>query len=191
MINIKMISRAISLVLLLHCSPSHAQATFDVSQLKFNSIFAARAGEKFGYCLLGTGFFRSIRSDNVDELVSSWLTSHSHSEVIPVGVLGSYGKPRSIVYVWVQSGDESLNTYLIREGAFPGGVMIDAVDFNRIRGTVNANIADENAPHRFVSAEQYDEFIKHVIEAEALAKSEKKGVWSDQYKEIREHTGIQ
>jgi endonuclease YncB( thermonuclease family) len=93
-----------------------------------------------------------------------------------------------LVFAWIDDGEQSVNISLIREGAFPGGVMFDAIDyFNQIKFHPNA----DEMPRRIVSNDRYDAFIKRVIPAENDAKAERRGIWSDKYKEIREQEGIE
>jgi hypothetical protein len=56
----------IAIVAFLRLGDCYAEMAIDIKQLTFKSILAQRAGDDHVYCLLGTGFFVSMRSDNVD-----------------------------------------------------------------------------------------------------------------------------
>jgi hypothetical protein len=165
-----------------------AQESFPANEINFEEITGSRNGNKSAaYILLGTGFFRAMRSDDVGSIVDNWLASHPNAQATPITAspMGEFGQ---LIYVLIEDGEDCLNISLIREGAFPGGVMIDAVDFFR---AVNLNLKKEEEPHRIMSDDRYNAFLKRVRAAEAEAKDRKNGIWADKYKEMREQENIQ
>jgi hypothetical protein len=99
--------------------------------------------------------------------------------------------------------------YLIRKGAFPGGVMLDAVDFAKSRintpdrtafeegykfgekMTPNAPKPVDEPPRRIVTDDDYDAFVNRLRNAEDAAKKDQVGIWSEKFRELREEEGIQ
>jgi hypothetical protein len=122
----KFLNWAIAIIAFLSLGACYAETTFDIKQLAFKSILAQRAGDDHVYCLLGTGFFVSMRSDNVDTIITTWLAEHPDAQVMVVDTTPTRGRAGAFDYIWVYSGTDYLNIALVREGAFPGGVMIDA-----------------------------------------------------------------
>ena len=60
-----------------------------LKDFKFESIFGSIDSEPDNmYCLLGTGFFRTPRSDNSDSLINTWIKNHPQATVIPVSSFG-------------------------------------------------------------------------------------------------------
>ena len=184
------------------CSSAFGQDAFPFSELKFQRIFGQRHGDKTTYCLLGTGFFRTISSDEEDMLVRDWMNKHPEAKAVPVAIIGE-GTRMPIVYIWVVDGDANMNLFLIEKGAFPGSVMRDAVQFEAIsreardRAAIEAGTArvekddnkrapGESAPRRFVQDSAYDEFVKKLDSVEEIAQEHKAGIWADKFKEMRE-----
>jgi hypothetical protein len=165
-----------------------AQESFPANEIKFKEIIGSRNGDKSAaYILLGTGFFRVMSSDNVGLIIDHWLASHPNAQATPISATpaGIFGQ---LIYVLIEDGEDCLNISLIREGAFPGGVMIDSVDSLR---ELNLNLKKEEEPHRIMSDDRYNAFLKRVRAAEAEAKDHKNGIWADKYKEMREQENIQ
>ncbi|SAL67333.1 hypothetical protein AWB69_07713 [Caballeronia udeis] len=163
-----------------------AETSFSAEELHFKSIFAQRSGERALYCLLGNGFFVSPRSDGVDQKIGKWLVGHPEANVIIVDTLPTGGKLGTINYVWIVSGDENLNVSLVRDGDFPGGVMADPVEYiSALKAESGGSSSIKATPQRLVTEEQYQAFRQRIVEAEKLARSEKKGIWSDRSKALR------
>jgi hypothetical protein len=174
---------------------SVAQQTLTIDQLDFKSIFATKTDEPGSmYSLLGSGEFRSLRTKDADSAVSSWLKAHSHARVVKVSEMSPMMRngTGSYIYIWVIDGSESLNVYLVREGIFQAGVMYDAMDFfNGLKHEQGNAPAEKAHIRRLVNDDVYREFVKKAIDAEKLAKADKKGIWSDEYKQERESEGIE
>lgn len=180
----------------LSCWPSHAQVAFQARELQFHSIFGQRAGEQTVYCLLGNGFFMAPRSNDVKSLVDGWLKAHPDAQAIPVSIIGE-GSKKPMIYVWLTDKDESLNLHLIKTGAFPADVMLDAVHFSDLsRGSpqqqsIQAGIdayrkanptaappQKEGAPRRLQPDAAYASFLKQLADADRFARSQHLGVWA-------------
>ncbi|HUC48286.1 MAG TPA: hypothetical protein VMA30_02810 [Xanthobacteraceae bacterium] len=166
----------------------HAQESFPANEINFKEIIGSRNGDKSAaYILLGTGFVRAMRSDDVGLIVDNWLASHPNAQATPITAtpMGKFGQ---LIYVLIEDGEDCLNISLIREGAFPGGVMTDSVDSFR---ALNLKLKKEEEPHRMMSEDRYNAFLKRVRAVEAEAKDRKNGIWGDKYKEMREQENIQ
>jgi hypothetical protein len=171
-----------------------AEPAFEAKQLHFKSGFGSRGGDPIVYCILGTGFFRAPRTDDFDQLVTAWLSSHPDAQVTLVDTAPAMGRPgskmgrSSLQYIWIEDGDEKLNVFLVREGAVTGGVMEDLASFfNSLKVTLPAG---EELPTRLVTDEKYAAFLNQVAEAEELARQDKRGLWSDKYSGLMDSLGL-
>jgi hypothetical protein len=179
-----------------------AQESFPLNELKFMKFFGQRDGDKSTYCLLGNGFFRTISSNEEDTAIRDWISKHPDARAVPVSIIGE-GSRMPITYIWAVDGSENLNLLLIKQGVFPGSVMLDAVHFDalskgaRDRVAIEAGAAyarkinpnlhqdKESPPQRLVPNSIYDVFLKELASAEASAQANKAGIWSDRFKELR------
>jgi hypothetical protein len=172
----------IPIVLVALVAAARAQEPFPASQLHFTAIFGQRGGEKAVYCLLGSGFFRTPRSGEEDALIKAFAADHPGAQAIPVTLtvpsIVATGPRVPMFFVWIEDGDASLNVMLVREGAFPGGVMIDAV---QMANSGMPQPKEEDRPRRLIDDGRYQSFLQRVMAAEAAAKAERKGVWSEEY----------
>ena len=156
----------------------------------------------------GGGWIRTIRSGDPGQLVSKWLMEHPAATIQPISPMFITNtrtkETRQIVYVWIEDGDMSLNVDLVRAGVFPGGVMADMVD--NLKGLnellkdpklagAKAQIEKERAEtpqdrtERLVSENDYNRRMRSIEVAEAQARKEKLGIWSDSMKAEREEEG--
>lgn len=193
---------AIFLVLALLCGASFGQEAFPLKELKFQKFFGQRTGDATMYCLLGNGYFRTISSGEEDALISEWLAMHPNAKAVPVSLIGD-GSKFSIAYIWAVDGAENLNLSLVKRGAFPGSVMLDAVHFealsrgSRDRVSIEAGAAyakklnpgqpeqKEIPPRRLIQDVTYEAFLKDLGAAERTAQTQKSGIWADKFKELR------
>jgi hypothetical protein len=65
----------------------------------------------------------------------------------------------------------------------PAGVMADGIAY--LSTLPDVDKTDKYFPKRLVSDVQYEIFFQRAVEAEALAIKERKGIWSDYYRERR------
>jgi len=198
-----MFKRAIFVLLVLLCIASFAQDAFPLSELKFNKFFGYRPGDNTLYCLLGNGYFRTISSHEEDVVIPDWLSKHPNAKAIPVSITGEGSKFRR-VYIWAIDGTESLNLFLVQQGVFPGTVMLDAVHFDllsrgtRDRANIEAGYAygrklnpnqpqdKESPPRRLIPNAKYEAFLNELQSAQDMARTNKSGIWSDKFKELRD-----
>ena len=157
-----------------------------LTDFKFQSILGTTPTEpKSTYCLLGTGFFRTPRSDNSDKLITEWMDNHPNASVIPVSSIGAVslnGPDSKMVYCWLIDKKDTLNNYLIRSGCFPGGTMRrprtwDEMEkkeqefYNKIGEKVDIKV--------YVEKKEYDKFIEQIRSAESYARDNHIGVWEE------------
>jgi hypothetical protein len=188
-LDVMLLIRAVVLAMLF-CGVCFAEPMFAAKQLHFKSLLGSKAGDKTVYCLVGLGLIMAPRTDDVDQLVTAWLSDHPNAQVTLIDTSQPIGRPGSAMgsiggslqYIWIENGNENLNVFLVREGAVPAGVMADPASF--MTSLKQPLAAWEKPPTRLVTDEKYDDFMKRVVEAEELAKRDKKGLWSGKYKEL-------
>lgn len=152
----------------------------NLSELKFKSIFGEKEKDNVNvYCLLGTGFFRTPRSENADQLIQDWLEKNNDAKVILVSTL--VDKKGNINYCWlVDKNGQTINEYLVHNGCFPGVTMMRPNTFSEMSKEERKMYADEK-PNIIVQIDKksYDEFIEKIKLAETFARENKLGIWKD------------
>ena len=131
-----------------------------LSEVKFESIFGYPKDSSKVFCLLGSGFFRTPRSNNVDSLIYNWINKHPNAIILPVSQLTE----NKMVYCWVIDNKDTMNTWLIRNGCFPGGTMVGPQEYKGVSEV-------------YISETIYKNFIEQVRIAETFAKENKLGIW--------------
>jgi hypothetical protein len=169
------------------CKGQVTKEFLKISDFEFESIFGTTSKfPEINYCLLGTGFFRAPRSDNSDSLITDWIKKHPNAIVIPISSFGpveiSYPESK-MVYCWVIDGQDSLNVYLIRNGAFPGGTMMRPKTWDEMEKWEKEIYEDANEKldvKVYVDKKTYDDFIEQIKNAELYARENKLGIWKDE-----------
>jgi hypothetical protein len=175
-------------VLILSSTTCLAEPSLTLDQLQFDGwIGKQRQGDQTEfYVPLGIGYlFQTPQSDDAEQVIATWIADHPKAVVTVVDrELVSTRLPKIYFsYVWVQDQDENLNLTLVREGVFPAWLMIDAVEATQMTG--KSDLADAYSPQRLVTDVEYAVFIKQTHDAEAAARRDRKGVWSDAYTDRR------
>jgi hypothetical protein len=157
-----------------------------LAEFKFESIFGSTNAEpKSTYCLLGTGFFRTPRSEDSDILLLNWIRKHPKASVIPVSSFGSVeiDEPDSkMVYCWIVDQNDTLNNYLVKNGCFPGGTMMRPKTWDEMEKREKEFYEDSNEKpdvRVFVNKDIYDKFIEQIKSAELYASKNKLGIWKE------------
>ena len=173
-----------------HSQKSDSIGILKVSDLEFNSIFGYKEkSDSKIFCVLGTGFFKTPRSDNSDTLLSSWLNDHSDAIVIPVSSMSpgmSNDTNSSLTYCLILDGADTLNNYLIRNGCYPGGTMIRPPTYDEISDEMKELLRDEKSNFKIdvlMDKESYEIYLDQIEAAEIYARENKLGIWSDEYME--------
>src|SRR5579875_3535010 len=105
-----MLSTIRAYVFLMFCSSAcFAEPAFEAQQLHFKALLGARAGDNTVYCLMGLGFIRAPRTDDVDQVASAWLADHPLAVVTLVDSGLVMGRPGSVMgrlggslqYIWI------------------------------------------------------------------------------------------
>ena len=164
------------------CKGQETNRTLKISDFKFESIFGMTSKEpKNQYCLLGTGFFRTPRSNNSDSLITEWIKSHPNAFVIPVSSFGPTEieeKDSKMIYCWVIENNDTLNNHLIKNGCFPGGTMMRPKTWSEMEKWEKELYEDEKPDVKvYVSKKIYDTFIEQIKMAELHARENKFGIW--------------
>lgn len=136
--------------------------TVKLSDVRFESIFGYSKDSSVVYCLLGSGFFRAPRADYTDSLINVWMNRHPNGVLMLVSALKN--DKSKMVYCWAVDGKDTLNTFIIRSGCYPGGTMVSMQK--------NSSIAEV-----YISNNDYQKFIEQLKSAETFAKENKLGIW--------------
>jgi len=176
-----------------------------------NDIMASRAHDSRVYVLMGSGFLRAWVLDETKAFVASWLRAHPNavetdiSRMIMTNTISH--EQSEIVYIWIEDGTASLNVDLVRRGDVLGGTMADMVDNQRGLDDMLANdpsladtkmeiekeraAAPQDRTDRLISDDDYKARMTQVVAAEAYARANKLGIWSDVMKSDREAEGVE
>jgi len=162
------------------------QKELKLSDFEFNSIFGTNASEPNStYCILGTGFFRTPRSENSDKLIENWLKQHPNAIVVPVSSFGPTESdiPESkMVYCLIIDQKDTLNNYIIKEGCFPGGTMIRPRTWDEMEEWEKELYEDSDEKidiQILIDKKVYDTFIEQIKVAELFAQENKLGIWEE------------
>ena len=185
------------LIFLFLSSPSWAEPPLTLKELEFKLwLGSKREGPKDTmYVLLGCCWMLNTpMTDDGPQVIARWIAAHPNAIVTVVDQSQMFADEkrdgRGIeAFVWVQDGDENLGITLIREGIIPSGMMADGVAYLDHIKDLDRN--SPTYPKRVISDAEYEAFMKRALNAEAVAVKERKGIWSDRYKEEREIWGLE
>lgn len=169
---------------------ARAEENFDADSLVFKNVFCSRNGDKVSYSVVGTGAFRAPRVDTIETFMVSWLNRHPHAtaRIVEQSTFGP--KLGQIDYIWIEKGNESLNIDLVRQGIVPGGMMADGVEYlTLIKDAMRLDPGSPDFPKRVIDDHTYHAFMDKVVIAEAAARSDRVGLWSDDYREMMKQEG--
>ena len=172
-------------LLIFSCTGQESKEPLKISDFTFESIFGMTSKEpKSNYCLLGTGFFRTPRSDNSDSLITEWINKHPNAIVVPISSFGPIADdPKSkMIYCWVIDNNDTLNNYLIKNGCFPGGTMIRPETWKEMKKwekELYESVDEKPDTKVYVSNKTYNTFIEQIKTAELYARENKLGIWID------------
>tara|TARA_B100001173_G_scaffold293712_1_gene287006 strand:+ start:482 stop:1015 length:534 start_codon:yes stop_codon:yes gene_type:complete len=159
--------------------------TLKIKDFDFKSWFGYKKNTKtdHNHSLLGTGFFRTPRADNIDTLISTWIEEHPNAIVIPVYTFGPTmtADPNSKqTYCWVVDNSDTLNLFLVKNGAVPGGTMQRPKTWKEMSRKEKEFYDDRPDEEVHVSDHEYDEYIEKVKIADEFARENKLGIYEDQ-----------
>jgi hypothetical protein len=203
-------STAIFIVLLTLLSNCFAATSFLASDIKFDKIFGAKTVDSAIYMYIGSSWMRPFTNGLHENFVTQWLETHPSAKATLISdqKIGSNSRRPSsqLVYVWIEDDQDCLNVALIRNGIFPGGVMIDSVEAEQqlIKMLLDPKLASarvqvekelaarpkEDRPKRLVSDSEYKVRLMQIEKAESEARAKKLGIWSDDFKSEREALGV-
>jgi hypothetical protein len=178
------------------------------NDLTFRETLASRAGDARLYFVVGNGWLLGIRSKNSGQFITDWLAAHPSATVIPISRSFDTNtrtkQTTESVYIWIEDGGRSLNVDSVRAGIFPASEMRDMVDTRKgvdellkdpkmASAKAEADKERAEAPQdrveRLITEDDYIVRMRRIDEAEALARKEKLGVWSDAKEEERQAQG--
>lgn len=158
-----------------------------LKKFRFDSWFGYAIDGKSDnvYCLLGSGFFRAPRTENVDSLIVSWTKSHPDAVIIPVyshGPVFTDSPDSRITYCWIVDNRDTLNLTMVKGGYVPGGTMARPQTWDEMDKEKREMFHANGRPHErvFMDDEKYKDFMKKVVEAEKYAREKRLGIWRDQ-----------
>jgi hypothetical protein len=179
------------------------QSILTPRELAFKDGFGSRKGDHRTYVLTGCCWIPGIQFGDPDLFVTDWIAQHPSATLTPVSKMTIMSD--ELVYVWIAERDSSLNVDLVRAGIYPGAAMADMLDNDKgltellknpkLAGA-QANVEKERVlnplarPQRLVSDDEYSRHLDQIKTAEAEARKQKTGVWSDTMKDERENLGI-
>lgn len=164
------------------CRQKQSISSLNISDLKFNSIFAdSNKDSLHAYCLLGSGYFRAETSDDADSLINNWLSKHPNAHVIPVATHGptlSDYPTSKMTYCWLIDKKDTINNYLVRAGCFEGGTMTRPKTWQEMSDQEKAIWKDDPKILVHVDQTTYDRFIDQIKAAELYARQHRLGIWN-------------
>jgi len=195
--------RIAGLALLLAGNIAAAQSSFPAHDLKLDGISASKSGDSATYCLLGVPsliceMWRFVPQLNVpDDAVSAWMSAHPNAVAVPISTeerkLRVTEPAHRFTYVWIEDGNDSLNLELVRSGFVHADALADMVEADRqsmsqfddprlasTKAQIEKERAQETAPQRLISDDDYAARMRRAQEAEEAAQHSKKGLWSDE-----------
>ncbi len=161
---------------ILSCLGQKPTETVSLRDITFSSVFGDNKKDSLHtYCLLGTGYFRTPRSDNSDSLIKVWLKLHPDAKIINIATHGptmaEYPNSK-MTYCWLIDGKDTINNHLIKNGCFPGGTMMRPETYDEMSKEMKEFYKDNYTPEITVHIEKksYDNFIDQIRAAERLLK---------------------
>ena len=155
-----------------------------LKNFKFDSWFGYAVDGKSDnvYCLLGSGFFRSPRTDNIDSLIVSWTKSHPEAVIIPVyshGPVFTDAPDSRITYCWIVDKGDTLNLTMVRGGHVPGGTMERPQTWDEMDREKRKLFHGDGKPNEkvLIDDKAYRDFLEKVLAAEKYARERNLGIW--------------
>jgi hypothetical protein len=180
-----------------------AQSSFPAHELELDGISASKSGDSTTYCLLGAPtliceIWRFMPQLSVPEgALLSWMSTHPSAVAVPISSeersLRVTEPAKRYSYIWIEDANDSLNLELVRSGIIRANALTDMVEADRqfmsefndprlasTKAQIEKERAQETAPQRLISDEDYAARMLRAQEAEEIAQRSKKGLWSDE-----------
>lgn len=189
---------AIVLLLAVLCRTGFAQEEFPFKEAVFQGASGFRPGSNFEYFLIKRAFLRGVPEDEEAALIAEWTRQHPNAKLVPVSILGEKSR-HPIVYFWAIDGQDNLNLFLVSKGVYPALTMLDTVQFDKLKRFPYGEMLEARermgnptgAPsRRLISDERYRDFLERLVAAETAAQIGSNGIWSDQFKPVRDKMGF-
>ena len=155
-----------------------------LSQMEFDSWYGALKGDTTDhyYCLLGFAETLTPSAENTDSLIAGWIKEHPQADVIPVYTYGPVfpSEPHSLqTYCWLVDGRDTLNIYLVREGALPALTMRRPETWEEMTEAQRKLHGRKPIERVHVTDEVFFTFYDKALAAMNEAQKEQKGIHAD------------
>lgn len=186
-----------------HCNrgdiSQKSKESFPVRDLYVHGVNAHRMDDADVYCLIGGDFCLTTLSPMVHEdqvaFISNWLSRHPAAIATPISnesfkVMRAQ-LPIHGTYIWIEDGKESLNLTLVRNGYYDAHSLTDVVEARQqfddsmkapglsdARAIMAKERAEEAAPQRLVTDQDYKSKMQLANAAEHDAEKAQVGIWS-------------
>jgi hypothetical protein len=176
-----------------------SKESFTTRDLYVHGVNAHRMGDADVYCLIGGDFCLTTLGPIVHEdqvaFISNWLSQHPAAIATPISnesfkVMRDQA-PIHGTYIWIEDGKESLNLALVLNGYYGAHSLTDMVearqqfdDSMKAPGLSDASAlmakerAEEAAPQRLVTDQNYKSKMQQANAAEHDAEKAQVGIWS-------------
>jgi hypothetical protein len=176
-----------------------SKESFPVRDLYVHGVDAHRMKHADVYCLIGGDFCLTTLGPIVHEdqvaFISNWLSQHPTAIATPVSTesfkVMRDQPPLHGTYIWVEDGKDSLNLALVRNGYYGAHSLTDMVEARQqfddrmkapelsdARAIMAKERAEEAAPQRLVTEEDYKSKMQLANAAEHDAEKSQVGMWS-------------
>jgi len=176
-----------------------SRESFSVRELYVHGVNAHRLGDGDVYCLIGGDFCLTTLGPIVHEdqvgFISDWLAQHPGA--IATAISNESFKvmrdqpPIHGTYIWIEDGKESLNLALVRNGFYSAHSLTDMVEARQqfedsmkapsladARAIMAKERAEEAAPRRLITDQDYKSKMLQANTAEQDAARAQVGIWS-------------
>jgi hypothetical protein len=176
-----------------------SRESFSVRDLYVHGVNAHRLGDGDVYCLIGGDFCLTTLGPIVHEdqvgFISDWLAQHPGAIATPISnesfkVMRDQ-PPLHGTYIWIEDGKESLNLALVRNGFYSAHSLADMVEARQqledsmkapsladARAIMAKERAEEAAPRRLITDQDYKSKMLQANTAEQDAARAQVGIWS-------------
>lgn len=176
-----------------------SKESFPARDLYVHGVNAHRMDDADVYCLIGGDFCLTTLGPIVHEdqvaFISNWLSQHPAAIATPISnesfkVMRDQ-PPIHGTYIWIEDGNESLNLALVRNGYYGAHSLTDMVEARQqfddsmkapglsdARAIMAKERAEEAAPQRLITDQDYKLKMQRAEAAEHDAEKAEVGMWS-------------
>jgi len=170
----------ITIILFFSCS-GQVIDKLKICDVKFESITGYDNVDSANiYCILGDKIFNSSRVDNCDSIIKDWLSKHFNAKITIVSTYGPVTTaPNSkMTYCWIIDENDTLNISLVKQGCFPSETMRRPLTWDEMDKKEKDTNSEKPDIKLYISDNDYNIFIRRILDAEKFAKDNKLGIWN-------------